>query len=72
MKPYNPLNLSFWLTVGAVTGNLLLPILYIIGYALGFVGFFIFLAVAGEIRKSLYGSNSSFIISDCFYFEHGY
>ena len=39
--------------MGAVTGNLLLPILYIIGYAIGFVGFFIFLAVAGE-TGSLY------------------
>ena len=53
MKPYNPLNFSFWLTAGAVTGNLLLPIFYIIGYAIGFVGFFIFLAVAGE-TGSLY------------------
>ena len=53
MKPYNPLNFSFWLTAGAVTGSLLLPIFYIIGYAIGFVGFFIFLAVAGE-TGSLY------------------
>ena len=53
MKPYNPLNFSFWLTAGAVSGNWLLPISYIIGYAIGFVGFFIFLAVAGE-TGSLY------------------